>query len=128
MDLEYYKTRKGNSDVKDWLDGQVKKANAGDQDAQDMVTNFIYCIERALDGFPFSRPLQKGVFEFRPHNSVEKHRVTFCYWNNNILLLSEFQKDSGPTPTEEIRRAVKRRDDWLERELEKERDLKRMGK
>jgi phage-related protein len=128
MDIEYYKTIKGNSDVKKWLDAWVQKSNAGDKDAQYMVKHFFYCIERMLDGMPFSRPLQKGVFELRPQNSVTKHRITYCYWQGKILLLSEFKKDSGPTPDDEIKLAVKRKNDWIERHWEQERERNRKGK
>ncbi|MDB5055461.1 MAG: hypothetical protein JWM44_3511 [Bacilli bacterium] len=128
MDIVFYKTKKGNSVVKEWLDALVQKANAGDKDAQDMVKHFFYCIERVSDGMPFSRPLQKGIFELRPQNSVTKHRITYCYWQGKILLLSEFQKNSGSTPDDQIKRAVKRKNDWIERHREQERELNRKDK
>lgn len=128
MDIEYYRTRKGNSDVKDWLDDLVKKANAGDKDAQDMVQSYLYCVERVKDGMPYSRPLQKELFELRPKNSRTKHRVTYCYWQNKLLLLSEFPKTSVSTPDHEIKRAVKRKNEWEERARQKEKEEQRKQK
>lgn len=115
MDIEYYTTEKGNAEVKDWIDDLVSRANAGDKLAQEMVEHYIYCVERALHGMPFSRPLREQVFELRPKNSAGQHRVTYCYWNGKMLLLSEFPKKTQTTPSQEIEKAVDRKRNWISR-------------
>lgn len=61
----------------------------------------------------FSRPLREQVFELRPSNSAGQHRVTYCFWNEKTLLLSEFPKKTQQTPDKEIEKAVKRKRDWI---------------
>ncbi|MFB9274975.1 type II toxin-antitoxin system RelE/ParE family toxin [Cohnella cellulosilytica] len=115
MDFEFYYTERGNSDVKEWLDDLVEKANAGDRDAQELVKNFYYCVSLAFEGMPYSRPLTKGMFELRPSNSAEWHRIPYIIWRNKLLLLSEFRKKSGKTSPEEIKKAIRRMKDWIRR-------------
>lgn len=115
MDLEYYATVKGKAEVKEWINDLVSRANTGDRLAQEMVMHYLYCVERALEGMPFSRPLREQVFELHPKNSSGQHRVTYCYWNGKMLLLTEFSKKSQSTPVQEIEKAIKRKRDWIAR-------------
>jgi homogentisate 1,2-dioxygenase len=54
MDLEYYATVRGKAEVKEWIDDLIRRANTGDRLAQEMVIHYLYCVERALEGMPFS--------------------------------------------------------------------------
>lgn len=65
---------------------------------------------------PFSEPLRDGIFELRAQSDGNVSRVLyFFYVEKTIVLTHGFVKKTNQTPSEEIERAKKYRDDYLGR-------------
>ncbi len=111
MDVVFYETASGKSEVWDFIEDLDQKASSGDQKAKGLLGDIQYCMERMADGMPHSKPLRHGIFELRPG----RYRITYFYWNGEVVCLTVFPKTTNQTPNPEIVKAVNRMDDWKRR-------------
>lgn len=112
MDVVFYATKAGGkSEVWDFISELNTKANAGDQVSKELLDSIDYCMERYEDGYPHAKPLRKGILELRPG----PYRITYFFWQGNIVCLTVFRKNSRITPNYEVDRAVNRMKDWKQR-------------
>ncbi|WP_079911302.1 type II toxin-antitoxin system RelE/ParE family toxin [Paenibacillus sp. 32352] len=115
MKMVFYRTKGGASDVEKHLLGLNQKAAAGNQQAKKELADFYYCMERFQHGQPHSGVLQQGLYELRPG----RHRYIYFFWNDEMVMLTEFRKTTNQTPDPELQRALKRMKDWKSRHPKK---------
>ena len=106
-----YQDNKGNSPVQEYIEGLSKQQ-------QNKVLAYI---DRLVEfGFNLKRPTADslgggtGLYELRP----DRNRVLyFFYRRNEIILLHAFLKRTDELPQREIAIALRRKADYLEREV-----------
>lgn len=108
MEIMFYATQKGNSDVWAFIENLDAAAAKGDKSSKQLLDSIRYCMERVQDGMPHSGPLRHGLSELRPG----KYRITYFHWKGDVVCLTVFYKKTNQTPDAEIARAVKRMKDW----------------
>lgn len=65
---------------------------------------------------PYSKPLEDGIFELRAKVGTDISRVLyFFYYQGRIILTNGFVKKTQKTPSSEIEKAKRYREDFLER-------------
>lgn len=112
----FYKDKKGNEPIKDFLVALSKNANTNKNER--IQYNKISTHIRALQtygtrmGKPTVKHIDGDLWELRPLNN----RIFFFYWRDNtFVLLHHFVKKSQKTPTKEIAQARTNLKDFLER-------------
>ncbi|HHW39361.1 MAG TPA: type II toxin-antitoxin system RelE/ParE family toxin [Bacillales bacterium] len=71
-------------------------------------------------GMPHVRTLDDGIFELRTKFSSNIFRSLFFHWYDNKLVLTHgFTKKTQKTPTQEIDRAKRYREDFIQRKGDK---------
>ena len=88
-----------------------------DTKTQDKVLYGLMLLE-TQDRLPakFIRHIREGVFELRIEYNGNIYRLFFCFDGNNIVILfNGFQKKTHKTPTNEIERAIKLKNEYYER-------------
>ena len=66
---------------------------------------------------PYSKAISNGIFELRAKQGSNISRVLYFFISGKkIILTNGFIKKTQRTPTEEIRKAMRYRDDYLSRE------------
>ncbi|MGD9475368.1 MAG: type II toxin-antitoxin system RelE/ParE family toxin [Eubacteriaceae bacterium] len=69
---------------------------------------------------PYSKPLGDGIFELRAKVGSDISRVLyFFFYNRQIVLTHGFIKKQNKTPKNEIEKAKKYRNEYIERKEEK---------
>lgn len=64
----------------------------------------------------YSKPLEDGIFELRAKVGTDISRVLyFFYYQGRIILTNGFVKKTQKTPSSEIEKAKRYREDFLER-------------
>ncbi|RNF38807.1 type II toxin-antitoxin system RelE/ParE family toxin [Planococcus salinus] len=62
---------------------------------------------------------REKIYELRVKHGSNIYRIFFFTWKGTILLLTHgFTKKSQKTPTNELQRAVRIREDWIKRKGE----------
>ena len=65
---------------------------------------------------PYSKHLEDGIFELRGKVGSNISRVLYFFYHNGVIILTNgFIKKTRKTPREEIQKAKRYRDDYLER-------------
>lgn len=65
---------------------------------------------------PYSKQLEEGILELRGKVGSDISRVLYCFYHNGVIILTNgFIKKTRKTPREEIQKAKRYRDDYLER-------------
>ena len=112
----FYEDARGRNPVESFVKSLDQKAQKS-KDAKIQLSQFMYqvdVLERLGTRAPSEivKPLRDGIWELRPG----KNRVLLCAWNgNHFILLHQFRKETGKTPTEAIERAKNRMKDWVRR-------------
>ena len=61
----------------------------------------------------FVKYIRKGVYELRAEYESDIYRIFFCFDEGNIVILfNGFQKKTQKTPENEIRKAIKLKDEY----------------
>ena len=114
-DVIFYKDERGRSPVADFLDDLNQQAKKSKLEKQ-LLQKCYYYIEileknGTRAGAPFTRNIGDGIWELRPKD----HRILFFGWHDNkIVLLHAFRKTTKKTPQQEIEKAKREMQDWLE--------------
>lgn len=114
FEIEIYEDKEGNSQLKDWFRELKHRKNRGIKDARIILNQIHYCIERIkLEGTFASEDIAKHIIEDIWELRLDKYRVMFFQVKDGrIILLNYFRKETQKTPTKEIKKAIKFRDDW----------------
>ena len=119
--VEFYYDKEGHSDVVDWLD-ELKASsdtNKNNRINWQKTLAYIGALERygTRIGEPYVKHLENDIWELRPL----RNRILFFYWEDNkFVLLHHFVKKTQKTPRKEIDTAIRRKDEYLSREVNHE--------
>ncbi|MDO5440648.1 MAG: type II toxin-antitoxin system RelE/ParE family toxin [Erysipelotrichaceae bacterium] len=115
MDYKYYCDKNGKSEIIE----EITKLNEKSLNSKDSRIKLgrIYQSLKMLESMGLSLPenvlkhIEDGIWELRPG----KQRILFYLDSNIAILLSIFVKKTKKTPTRELIKAKRRRDDYLRR-------------
>jgi len=120
FDVVTYFDRHGNDEIQRFLDELDAKSASGNKNARinyEKIREYIATLKQygTAIGMPEIRKIKgskENLWELRPL----KNRIFFMAWQGNkFVLLHHFQKKTGKTPQEEIKRAENKLQDWKER-------------
>lgn len=114
--IEFYETSTGESDVWDFLE-ELRLKSVTNKDARIQYNQMVFYIDllskngtRMPD--KITKNINEDIWELRPGNN----RVFYFYYRDNtFVLLHHFRKKSMKTPSREIERAKRERDDYKKR-------------
>lgn len=111
FNVEFYEDRNGKRPAEIFLDSLDMKMRAK------LVMIMKVLQEKGNElREPYSKHLTDGIFEIRGKVGSNISRVLyFFYCNGKIIVTNGFIKKTQKTPTEEIERAKRYRNDYLER-------------
>ena len=109
MQIVFYRDKHGEEPVRDFLNSLCPKMRA-------IVLRTIKLL--ADNGYklrePYTKPLQNGIFELRIKVGSEITRILFFFViGNKAVLTHGFIKKSERTPSSEIERAIRYREEYL---------------
>ena len=109
MQVVFYKNKKGEKPAIDFLNSLDPKMKA-------KMTRTINLLE--VNGYklrePYTKSLRDGIFELRAKEGSDITRVLYFYViGDKAVLTHGFVKKTDKTPSSEIERAIRYRDDYL---------------
>ena len=115
FEVEFYEDKDGNQPAKEFLLSLDKKMRAK------MITTIGILQDNGYElREPYSKHLSEGIFELRAKVGSDIARVLYFFFiDRRIILTNGFIKKTQKTPTKEIAKAKKYREDYLRREGEK---------
>ena len=113
----FYYDKTGRSDIVDWLDDLKKSSdkNKSNRINWEKTLAYIGALEKygTRLGEPFVKHIEEDIWELRPL----RNRILFFYWKDNkFVLLHHFVKQTQKTPRREIEAALRKKQDYVERE------------
>ena len=114
--IEFYEDINGESELWNFLEDLRIKSETG-KDARIQYNQIVFYIDllsKSGTRLPntITKNIDEDIWELRPGNN----RVFYFYYSNNtFVLLHHFRKKSQKTPTREIERAKRERDDYIKR-------------
>lgn len=114
--IKFYRDRKGNRPVVDYLKSLRNSKNEQDRKQADKINDYIQTlsVEGKAAGEPYVRHIKDELWELRP----SRDRILFVAWlDNSFLLLHQFTKKTQKTPQQEIDKAFREIADAKERDL-----------
>ena len=111
IDVEYYRKENGECPFAEFMAG----LRTG---LREKLCLSIYALERYGPALrePISKSLGDGLFELRTVFGSDTTRTLFFFVvGGRAIITNGFVKKSQKTPTRELRRAKKYREDWLKR-------------
>lgn len=114
--INFYRDRKGNRPVVDYLKSLRTSKNEQDRKQADKINDYIQTLslEGKAAGEPYIKHIKGELWELRP----AKGRILFVAWvENSFLLLHQFTKKTQKTPQQEIDKAFREIADAKERGL-----------
>ena len=109
--VETYEKKDGKKPVDDFLVSLDKKTRA-------KLVSLLELLEEKGNELrePYSKSIGNGIFELRYQNKKQPTRILyFFYHEGRIILTNGFIKKTMKTPRKEIELALKRKQDFLER-------------
>lgn len=108
MDIVFYKGRKGEEPAKEFLDNLSPKMRAKMLRTIKLLADNGYELRE-----PYSKNLRDGIFELRAKVGTDITRVLYFFVvDNKAVLTHGFVKKTDKTPTSEITKAEKCRNDY----------------
>lgn len=116
FEIIFYQDAKGNSEVVSYLDDLKQKSltSKSDRIKRQKILTYIQALATygTRIGLPYVKHLEDDLWELRPLSD----RVFFFLWKEGkLVLLHPFVKKSQKTPANEIKKAKKEINDFLER-------------
>ena len=113
----FYSDRNGRSEIVEWLD-ELKITSAKNKNNRvnwEKTLAYIGVLERYGTGIgePYVKHICEDIWELRP---LRNRILFFCWKDNKFILLNHFVKKTQKTPQREIEKALRRKEDYLERE------------
>lgn len=108
-----YKSKDGESELENELK-RLAQQSITNKNARIQLNQISYCVEllkRNGTNLPsvITKHIKEDIWELRPGNN----RVLYFFFENNTyVLLHMFRKKTQKTPTKEIQKAIKERDDF----------------
>ena len=113
--VEFYKNEKGEKPAKEFILSQNAKMKAKLFATIDLLEEYGNELK-----MPHSKPIGDGIFEIRAKIGSDITRVLyFFYYEGRIIMTNGFAKKTQKTPQEQIEKAKKYRQMFLERENQK---------
>jgi hypothetical protein len=112
----YYETINRNCPIQEFIDNQNKRNQA-------KILSFFSLLEERGPTLPrpYADLLQEGIHELRIKLQGKQTRVLYFFsFKSFIILTHAFVKPTGKVPKGEIKKAIKYRDDFLNRADEKQ--------
>lgn len=110
--VEFYESENGKIPVEEFLNSLPKKLRAKSLGTIEILQTFGNEL-----GAPYSKKIEKDVFELRTKMGTDITRIFyFFYFDKRIILTNGFIKKTQKTPRKEIEKAIKYRKDFIERE------------
>lgn len=109
--VHFYEKENGDIPVEDFLLSLDKKMRA-------KLVGLIAILQECGNQLrePYSKHLEDGIFELRGKVGRDISRVLYFFYHNGVIILTNgFIKKTRKTPREEIQKAKRYRDDYLER-------------
>ena len=106
--VDYCVTGGGKCPVERFIDGLREKTRAKVFSEVAMLSEFGPVV-----GMPYARQLEEGIFELRVSQGKDEVRIMYFFApSQRIVLTHGFLKKTEKTPSREIRRAKRMRDEW----------------
>lgn len=113
--VEFYKNEKGEKPAKEFILSQNAKMKAKLFATIDLLEEYGNELK-----MPHSKPIGDGIFEIRVKIGSDITRVLyFFYYEGRIIMTNGFAKKTQKTPQEQIEKAKRYRQMFLERENQK---------
>lgn len=113
--VEFYKNEKGEKPAKEFILSQNAKMKAKLFATIDLLEEYGNELK-----MPHSKPIGDGIFEIRAKIGSDITRVLyFFYYEWRIIMTNGFAKKTQKTPQEQIEKAKRYRQMFLERENQK---------
>ena len=117
FDVEFYRDKKGEEPVKDFL---MELQRRPDSDKRmrvlsDKILVYIRVLQEygTRAGMPYMKHLEGDLWELRP---LHERILFFAYVDGCFVLLHHFRKKTQKTPKKEMECAKRRMEDYLERQ------------
>lgn len=116
FNIDFYRDSRGYCSIESFLDSLQEKAER-DKNSRIQWKQLTQYIQLLSDhgtqlGPNITKRLVENIWELRPGDN----RILFFFFcNNTFVLLHQFRKKTQKTPSREIERAKKERDDWISR-------------
>lgn len=116
FNIDFYRDSRGYCSIESFLDSLQEKA-VRDKNSRIQWKQLTQYIQFLSDhgtqlGPNITKHLVEDIWELRPGDN----RILFFFFcNNTFVLLHQFRKKTQKTPSREIERAKKERDDWISR-------------
>lgn len=117
--IYFYKDRKGNQPVADYLNDLIKHDNKDSRIKANNIRDYVKALSiyGTTIGEPYLKHLDGEIWELRPL----RDRILFAAWiNNSFILLHAFMKKTQKTPKAEIEKAKRELEDIKQRGLSNE--------
>jgi phage-related protein len=115
--IDFYEDADGYSDIQDYLETLLHSSNKADRIQLDKIRYQMHNLRNLGPSLraPYVKQL-KGLphqlFELRPM----PERIFFAFWHQDrYIFLSHYTKRQNKTDPRELRRALRRLEDWLTR-------------
>lgn len=110
--VEFYKNEKGEKPAKEFILSQNAKMKAKLFGVVDLLEEYGNQLK-----MPYSKPIGDGIFEIRAKIGSDISRILyFFYYEGRIIMTNGFTKKTQKTPPEQIEKAKRYRQMFLERE------------
>ena len=111
FEVEFYETTDGDKPAKDFLISLDNKMRAKMASMISLLQENGYNLRE-----PYSKHLSEGIFELRAKAGSDITRVMyFFYIDRRVILTNGFVKKTKKTPSKELEKAKKYRQDYLRR-------------
>ena len=113
FDLEFYALPDGQKPVEEFLDSLPVKMRVKTLDSLDLLEEYGNQLR-----MPYSRALTDGLFELRIKFASDISRIFyFFYVGNKIIVTNGFIKKTQKTPSTELAKAYKYKQDYERRHI-----------
>jgi phage-related protein len=114
FNIVFYQDKRGKEPVKDYLVSLKTKKGKDNAVKLQKIQDYIKLlrIHGTMLGVPYVKHLEDDIWELRP---LRDRILFFTYDGNDIVFLSQFQKETQKTPKREIKKAEKRMKDYIKR-------------
>lgn len=114
FNIVFYQTKSGREPVKEYLLSLKSKKGKDGIVRLQRIQHYMKLLRDngTKLGMPYVKYLTDGIWELRPY----KDRILFfTYDGNDIVFLSQFQKETQKTPKGELEKAIRRMNNHIKR-------------
>ena len=115
--IEYYRNDNGISEFEEYYN-KLREKTERNKDARiryNTISRYISFLQRYGTAYlpsDYAKQIYEDIWELRP----DKYRIFYFFFKNDTyVLLNDFEKKTRKTPDSEIKRAIKERNDYVNR-------------